>query len=235
MGRFATSTRRALVFTLYSEGPLAAGALLFLLFPTRPVFLVTGIVLSMLLGFPAALAMWAGRREFGATAERGVKLTFLAFAFLAFSLLLAYFQVSYVLPETLRVTDLRAPWFFLGLALVADTTAMVALLSPLVVGPQRRWIHVTWAIGALVTVAFFWHGRMLVEDLIARSGGEAFVPAEATSYARDFVSTVVWEWTIAAMALRIGFWPALYAALSNVAEAERDAAAKVETPIVPPA
>jgi len=219
-----SATRRALVLTVYSEGLLAVGALAFVLFPARPLLLVLGILGSLVFGAPAGLAFWAGRREFHM--ERPVARASAAFVVLFGSLILAYVQVTSVYPDSMRLRDLYAPWFFLGLALVADVAAILLLLWPLLPA-SRRWLHVTWVLGALATAVYAWHGQRVVADLVERSAGLAFVPAEAASYARDFTTRVVRDWALALLVVRIGFWPSLYGALSNVNRAEQEAAGRL--------
>jgi hypothetical protein len=227
-----TYTRRGLVLTVYSEGPLVMGALAFVLFPTRPLLLVVGILLSLAFGAPAGLAFWTGRREFGRPFERAVARATAAFAVLGACLVLAYFETTSVFPQSLRLRDLYAPWFFLGLALLADLAAILLLLWPLLPPGRRQVLHLTWIVGVLACAAYYVHGQAVVAGLIERSGGVAFVPAEATSYARDFVATVVRDWALALLSLRIGFWPGLYRALVRVVEAEEEAAREAASSLV---
>jgi hypothetical protein len=219
-----TVTRRGLVLVAYSEIPLASVGLVFVLVPKWTFLLPAAVALSLLVGAPAGLALWAGRREFGSGFARNVRWATMVFTALFLALLLAFFQVTSVFPESMRLRDLYGPWFFLGLALVADTVGILLLCWPLLLPGQRRFLHATWAIGALALAAYVLRGRQALERWIDVSGGTAAVPAEAASYARDFMMTIGRDWMLAILALRAGFWPSLYRALVNVAEAERESA-----------
>lgn len=229
-----TATRRGLALIAYSEAALVVCAILFVVFPTRPTLLIIGIAASLLFGAPAGLALWAGRREFGKKQERDIPRATLAFSILLGSLLLAFFQVTSVFPESMQLRDLYAPFAFLGFALVADAAGMVLLLRPLL--PAKRWpLYAIAALALVGTIVYGVRGAAAVHDLIVRSEtGVALVPAEAASYARDFVMFVVRDWTVALLALRIGFWPGLYFALANVAQAEQEADARVASPTIAP-
>lgn len=217
-----TATRRALVLTLYSEAPVVAGLGGFLLVPDHPAVLVWGIVVSFLFAGPAAFALWAGRAEFGPAQERSVRWAFLALVLLFAPLVLAFYEVTSVFPETMRTTDLRGPLVFLGLSIAADAAAMALMVGPLLAARERRVLALlgTLAVGGLAWYA--WHAGAALATIVERSAGLAFVPAEARSYGRDFVRSVVRDWTVAILLLRLAWLPALYRAISNVAEAEAE-------------
>jgi hypothetical protein len=230
-----TATRRGLVFVLYSEMLLLAGAIGFLLFPGYPAMLVWGVLGSAALGALGGLSLWSGRREFGVAQQRSVRRVWGYGSLLMVSLVFAFFQVTSVFPDSRHVSDLRGPWFFLGLALVADVLAIRWLLSPYLVAAERRWIHTVVGVGLLGLAAYAWIGWTVLEDLLVRSSRVQVLPMEAPSYARDFVLRIVRPWTVALVALRIGFLPGLWQSITNVAEAEREAEAKVEqAPLLPP-
>lgn len=220
-----TSTRRGLVLVLYSEVLLVTGVGTFVLLPNVPALLVWGVVASAAVGLPGGLLVWAGRREFGAAHARAVAQASAVFAAMGLSLVLAFFQVTSVFPESLRLADLRGPWFFLGLSLAADVGAILLLLAPLVPANRRTWLHVTGILGLLGLLAYVPIGWRAIDRYVDLSGGLALNPAEAGSYTRDFVHDVVRLYAAALLAVRIGFWPALWSAITNVAEAEREAEA----------
>lgn len=225
---FSTATRRGLVLTLYSEVVLVGGLALFALFPSYAGFLLFAVIGSFLVGVPAAWKLWAGRHEFGTSHARSIRRGALAFTFMGVSLLLAFFQVTEVVPDpaTLRMANLRAPWFFLGAALLLDAAAIWFLLSNLVADPARRWLWLTLSLAAIGTLVYAWIGWLRVDDYIRRSGGHAFNQIEALSYTRDFTMEVVRIFAFVLLAMRVGFWPALVNAIKEVSSAEVEAREK---------
>lgn len=222
---FATSTRRGLVWTAYTEAILVGGLLLFVLFPQHAGFLLFGVGGSLLLGIPAGWKLWGGRREFGPAHEQSIRRGALVFTLLATSLVFAFFQVTVTVPdpERLKITDLRAPWFFLGLAILLDAGGIWFLLAQLVDARARRWLYLVLSLGMVSAVVYAWLGWRHVSDYIERSGGVAVVPQEAQSYANDFTMDVGRLFAVATLVMRIGFWPSLANAFRQVADAEQAA------------
>lgn len=217
-----TKTRRGLVLTLYSEVLVGLGLVAFIVFPEYPSLLVWAVVASMILGVPAGYLLYTGRHEFGQGHAHSVRKGALAFAVLGVSLVLAFYQVTAVFPETLRLLDLRAPWFFLGLAVLADAAAMWLLLRHLAGQRARHWLLFIVAVAIIGSLFYAFLGWGAIEDYVRRSGTMVANTAEADSYVRDFVFDVVKPFAGVLLMLRIGFWPALWASIVNVAEAEQD-------------
>lgn len=215
-----TSTRRGLVLSFYSEGPLLVGVLLFAMFPARDIFLWSGVLISLVPGGIGGLVAFAGRHEFGPAQAKAVARTMVLFPAMLACLGLAYVQMFDIVPQTLRIADLYAPLAFLTLVLLLDQFVTHQLLWQLAGDDGRRWIRRGWAWVALLTLAFVVYGAEVIDGLLERSGGMAANRIEAVSYVRDFQLTVLRGFAVALLLLRITLWPPWYKAISNVAEAE---------------
>ncbi len=229
MASLTTNTRRGLVLDLYAEAILVCSAVIFIAFPDRPAALVWGVVLSGAVGLPAGLMLWSGRHEFGDDHARLIARAGFVFAVTVTSLLLAYFQLTSIFPESLQLRDLRGPWFFLALALLADGLAIALFLWHLAGSSGRPWIFATLVLALLGAIVVLVLGWIAVEDYLQRSGGVAAVRAEADSYVRDFTHDVVRWFAAGLVAMRVTYLPALYLAITNVAEAEAEASEAAST------
>lgn len=235
-----TSTRRGLALTFYAETLLLAGALAFILVPDRPAFLAWGVVLSALMGVFAAGFLWGGRRELGPDHARAVKRAAAAFAVTLLAILVAYSQLASVFPEpcsrgeACRIRDLWGPLTFFGFALVADAIAIEYSLWYLLDAKERRWLQATFGVTLVGLALYAWWGSTTIADFENRSGGVALNPAEAASYVNDFHLRITRMWAGVLAAMRLGYWPALFRAIGNVAQAEEEARSTTEWSVLEP-
>lgn len=216
-------TRRGLALTVYSEFLLLVGLATFAISPTQLPVLVLAILGSLVPGLPGGLAMWRGRKEFGPAHAKAVFWGGASFSLLGLCLIIVAVMLSSMRGSGFYARDLAVPASLLGATIVADAGAMAGLTGRVLIGSQRRWLGALAAVTGAVTVWYAWYARSFLGEVTYRTSGVRLDSVEGPSYLMDFQLGVARTWVLALLALRVAFWPALYAALSNVSEAEAEA------------